>query len=224
MLSDDNSEDLYQVEKIVQKRIDEKGRIMYYIQWQGHPEEANTWEFEENVPNIDSAVKSFEVANQLNTKGVGFAAARSKGVDFQQFNNRSLINNSKSSKKAAKLDNKLNSNDSSFSKIAKKTEVIDLTSDYSGDGFRYKGTSEENGMPSTQLTANLDIDIPYSIKCIKKNSHGTFAEVEWMPRSDGITPNNELMLYKIVREKYPQLLIDFYEDRIITNKTRISQK
>jgi hypothetical protein len=214
MLSDDNSEDLYQVEKIVKKRIDEKGRELYYVKWYGYPEEANTWELAENLPNIDLVVKAFE-SQQINQQPNGINKKikdkESSEVNFQHLQNKTLINNSyMPSKKVMKTEAKIN--DFNKNLVVKETEIIDLTDE----------TPLGNIIPPSQVS--LEIDTPYCVKVIKKTNHGTFAEIEWMPRSDGITPNNTLISYKTVKENYPQLLIDFYEDRILTNRTKISRK
>jgi hypothetical protein len=211
MLSDEYSEELYKVEKIINKREDEYGRIMYYVKWFGYPEEANTWELEENLNDIESLVKNYESQASQSTLKTFFN-------DYKQ-----IMHKSETRTPNLKPPVKHEVKGESIKRITNKTEVIDLTSDTDAAIPSRPVISEINLSP-LPVKASLDIDIPYCVKWVKKTTQGTWVEIEWMPRSDGITPNNELITYKTVRAKYPQLLIDFYEDRLITNKTKISKK
>jgi len=42
-------DDIYVVEKILDKRIDENGQTEYFLKWFGYDDEDATWEPEENV-------------------------------------------------------------------------------------------------------------------------------------------------------------------------------
>jgi hypothetical protein len=249
MLSDENSDDLYRIEKIIKKRIDEQGKTFYYVKWEGYPETANTWEPEENLSSMNHLIKIFEsrIKNTkfTNSKNLfNFNHTTSNNIDTYQLSNSSKSQNFDNNaiwtskgvptkKIAVKLEmNRKSTPNNKVTSIIRKTEVIDLTGSEHGDNLgvcvssakraHYTSQPPKGGPPT--MPSNLDIDVPYCIRYVKKNNNGTFAEVEWMPRSDGITPNNELVPYRLVREKYPGLLIDFYEDRLITNKTKISQK
>lgn len=51
----------YVVEKILDKKIDTKGRSKYLVKWEGYPSSSNTWEPLENLVDCDSALEKYEV-------------------------------------------------------------------------------------------------------------------------------------------------------------------
>uniref|UniRef100_A0A0K0DJY4 Chromo domain-containing protein n=1 Tax=Angiostrongylus cantonensis TaxID=6313 RepID=A0A0K0DJY4_ANGCA len=46
---DDNGEDVFVVESVINKRKNKDGKVEYLLKWQGFPLEESTWEPEENV-------------------------------------------------------------------------------------------------------------------------------------------------------------------------------
>lgn len=46
--AEDESEEEFKVEKIIDKRKTKRGKIEYLIKWEGYPDEDNTWEPEDN--------------------------------------------------------------------------------------------------------------------------------------------------------------------------------
>ena len=64
----DMTDDIYVVEKILDKRIIENGLIEYFIKWFGYDEEDATWEPEENVFCKD-LIEQYE-ANQILQKNI----------------------------------------------------------------------------------------------------------------------------------------------------------
>jgi hypothetical protein len=79
-------DDIYVVEKILNKRILENGEIEYYLKWFGYEEDDATWEPEENVFCKD-LIQVYEKNVNLNK----FIVSR-KGMDLRVFfKNDSLI-------------------------------------------------------------------------------------------------------------------------------------
>lgn len=52
-------EKIYEVEKIVGKRVIESG-LQYCVKWVGYPSYSNTWEPVENLATASDAIREFE--------------------------------------------------------------------------------------------------------------------------------------------------------------------
>lgn len=46
---EDEEEEMYEVEKILDHKVDSKGRRRFLLKWKGYPNEENSWEYEENL-------------------------------------------------------------------------------------------------------------------------------------------------------------------------------
>ena len=58
---------------------------------------------------------------------------------------------------------------------------------------------------------------PLRILGLKKSSkYGLLFRVEWKERVDGIKPANSIIENKVMRKKYPLLLLSYYEERMIS--------
>ena len=55
----------YVVEKILQKKLDAKGRALYLIKWEGFPSSDNTWEPIQNLVECDKKMQEFELNGGL---------------------------------------------------------------------------------------------------------------------------------------------------------------
>jgi hypothetical protein len=58
-------EDIYEVEKILDKRLVGK-RVQYLVKWEGYGVEQATWEPVGNLNNVKKIVKEFEMALDMN--------------------------------------------------------------------------------------------------------------------------------------------------------------
>ena len=63
---DQSSEEMYEVEKILEKRIDKKGTAMYRVKWEGFTEDQATWEPEDHLEGVKWLVDEF---NGVKTTG-----------------------------------------------------------------------------------------------------------------------------------------------------------
>ena len=52
-------EDVYSVERVVDKRITKDNLVQYLIKWEGYPDSENTWESAENC-NCPELIRKFE--------------------------------------------------------------------------------------------------------------------------------------------------------------------
>jgi len=68
---------------------------------------------------------------------------------------------------------------------------------------KVNGCFEVKDVPKKLITARL-MGPNNEVNCL----------VEWMPRENGIKPNDSFISNKILREKCPNLLLDFYESRL----------
>ena len=55
----DEEEEVYVVEKILDKRVLEDGTVLYYLKWRNYPESDNTWEPVTNL-DCDELISEFE--------------------------------------------------------------------------------------------------------------------------------------------------------------------
>ncbi|XP_030616727.1 chromodomain Y-like protein isoform X1 [Delphinapterus leucas] len=53
------SEELYEVERIIDKRKNKKGKTEYLVQWKGYDSEDDTWEPEQNLVNCEEYIHDF---------------------------------------------------------------------------------------------------------------------------------------------------------------------
>jgi hypothetical protein len=233
MFSDGEYSDaeVYDVERIVNKSLDNKGKPIYLVKWTGYPDKCNTWEPIENLTNVKAMVKNFD--EQLNKK---------KGIvsKVQSVVASMGIKHIKQANYMSSTGITYNSYNTYQNKVEKpkakaKTALIDLTSDTNSDYGNYSNKKIKQQQPFSfmgnpddnpdDLKANLEYDTPLCVKRLQKSYNGpTMVEVEWNQRSDGMTPNNELVLYQKIKDKFPEVLIQFYEERLLTNKTKLTHK
>ena len=57
-------EDVYEVEKILEKRLVGK-RVQYLVKWEGYGIEQATWEPVSNLSNVKNIVKEFEIGLEM---------------------------------------------------------------------------------------------------------------------------------------------------------------
>ncbi len=62
----------------------------------------------------------------------------------------------------------------------------------------------------------MDSDIPEEVIGAKMQSGKIMVTVRWKERIDGIRPKDTVILNEIVKERWPRILVDFYESRIKT--------
>lgn len=55
-----NGETFFEVEKIISKKIDKKGRKLYLVKWKGYGQADNTWEPISNLETVPDLIDEFE--------------------------------------------------------------------------------------------------------------------------------------------------------------------
>lgn len=75
---EDESEEEFKVERIIDKRKTKRGKMEYLIKWEGYPDEDNTWEPEENceckerIEEFDKNYQDKMYAKKVIERPVGF--------------------------------------------------------------------------------------------------------------------------------------------------------
>ena len=99
------SEDLYEVERILDKRKSNKGKTEYLVQWKGYGREDATWEPEQHLVNCKECMHDYNHCHSEKQKEVTLSRA-----------NQISVNNGQ--KQISRSTN------SSFSKAAPKALVV----------------------------------------------------------------------------------------------------
>ena len=95
------SEDLYEVERILDKRKSNKGKMEYLVQWKGYGREDATWEPEQHLVNCEECIHDFNHChNERQKEGTFSIANQTSANNGQKWISRST--NSSFSKAAPK--------------------------------------------------------------------------------------------------------------------------
>jgi hypothetical protein len=79
--------------------------------------------------------------------------------------------------------------------------------------------SENSKQVSTP--GSLEYDIPQKIVSAKMGvNKEVLCRIEWNKRYDGSIPDHSYISNKILKQIYPQLLIDYYESKLRTNDNK----
>ncbi|XP_022373506.1 chromodomain Y-like protein isoform X1 [Mustela nigripes] len=133
------SEELYEVERIVDKRKNKKGKIEYLVRWKGYDSEDDTWEPEQHLVNCEEYIHDF---NRRHTE-------KQKESTLTR-TNRTSPNNARK-----QISRSTNSN---FSKTSPKSLVIGK--DHESKNSPLFGASQKfrkNTAPSLSNRKNMDL-------------------------------------------------------------------
>ena len=66
------AQEAFVVERILKKKMDDDGEILYFVKWQGYTAKWNTWE------PADNLIHAAEAINEFNMKSSGIAQKKQK--------------------------------------------------------------------------------------------------------------------------------------------------
>jgi ''chromo'' (CHRromatin Organisation MOdifier) domain. len=58
-MAEEEQEEVYVIEKIVDKKLTKEGKVKYFLKWKDYPESDNTWEMAEDL-DCDDLIRAFE--------------------------------------------------------------------------------------------------------------------------------------------------------------------
>ncbi|ORD99830.1 HP1 [Hepatospora eriocheir] len=182
------SEDVYEVEKILDDRIN-NNKKQYLIKWLGYPLDECTWEYEENL-YCDKVKFEYEISNKRNKESKKKLSVKTdkKDASFQKIEN---VKKSKMINSTKKISSTKNTGSIKMTGSTKKTSSV---------GFQPKITNEwDNYIDKITLiekTENGTIEAAYTTY---DGTHGAIDVVD-------------------LRYKAPLKLIKFYEDHMFFKK------
>lgn len=188
--SESSEEEEYVVEKIVDRR-ERKGKVEYFLKWKGYDSSANTWEPRENL-ECPELIKAFEDSRTAAKK----EAPKEKEKEKEKKKPGKPSSTSSSKRKAdSDADDSDDDKDGSASTKSSKSKsaAVDDTaaSDDGMNGFE-KGYAPEKILGATEANNEL------------------LFLIQWKDKDKA-----QLVSSKEARKHCPQLVIDFYEERLI---------
>lgn len=191
--SESSEEEEYVVEKIVDRR-ERKGKVEYFLKWKGYDSSANTWEPRENL-ECPELIKQFEDSRTAAKK----EAPKEKEKEKEKKKPAKPSSTSSSKRKAdSDAENDASDDDKEDSASTKsnksKTATVDNDAAASDDGMNgfEKGYVPEKILGATEANNEL------------------LFLIQWKDKDKA-----QLVSSKEARKHCPQLVIDFYEERLI---------
>ncbi|EDS28169.1 chromobox protein [Culex quinquefasciatus] len=193
----DSSEEEYVVEKIVDRR-ERKGKIEYLLKWKGYDSSANTWEPKENL-ECPELIKAFEDTRVVPKKEG--SKDKDKKEEKKKPKPSSTTGSGSSKRKDSDADNDGSDDDDKddnasikSSKSKSTTAAADNDATASDDGMNgfEKGYTPEKILGATEANNEL------------------LFLIQWKDKDKA-----QLVSSKEARKHCPQLVIDFYEERLI---------
>uniref|UniRef100_A0A182IYM8 Heterochromatin protein 1 n=1 Tax=Anopheles atroparvus TaxID=41427 RepID=A0A182IYM8_ANOAO len=195
--SDGSSEEEYVVEQVVDRR-ERKGKVEYLLKWKGYDSSLNSWEPRENL-DCPELIKAFEQARTD-------AAKKDGSVKEKETKKRA---NKKKKTGESDNDNDGTDDDARDDTLTKnKSKSNDETAD--GKAADEEAADEMNGFEKGY--------IPEKILGATEADKELLFLIQWKDKDQA-----QLVKSKVARMHCPQLVIDFYEERLIWQSSETAE-
>jgi len=220
----DNSEDeLYNVEKILDKKK-VGGKVLYKVKWEGYDIDQCTWEPLKNLFNVQKFINEYEKKHkQSNQNSLNKKHKRNSSLSKNSINNKEKKSEQKS---LSKIRSEIVSNFDSNKKQKKNIDDEYMSkSKKSKKSFKNKSSlnsknSQKNLTKNDEESDFIDKIYPEykydesfsKVLSIKKSKNGILCKVEYIDENNICNVKN--VLAKNLRKINPNILLDFYENKI----------
>lgn len=202
------SEQEFIVERVLKKRVNREGVVEYFLKWMGYPDSYNSWEPQECLEG-NELIADFERREAKNQGGiigqqlVSSSSATTATTSYLASDDDPSTStvNPKPGKSSQKL-----------SQSSKTSFVTTSVSHVSSSGTsKGSASSSHKKHPETGFDRGL---IPEKVMGITSNSRNDLLYlIKWKDHGGA-----ELIDSSIVNNKCPQLVIAFYQSKILWNK------
>lgn len=193
---EEEEEEEYEVQDILDKTV-KNGKVLYYIKWKGFPLEDATWEPIDNLGNASKIIKNFEARNGTEAKKpTKSITGRTQKEPKEKKSTSSLLDRSKKIQKRSKESTR---EKKATGRKDKNEEKIKLIGDFDKD---VPDKIYDHGILNERNGTMTDVENKTPFKSL-------FFCIEWKKRSDGNTPINAVLPFHLIKDKFPELLLDY---------------
>ena len=136
-------------------------------------------------------------------------------IDLEHYND-----NNNDNKKDNKKDNNKDNNKEEIKNFNIEIDENKSKNSKLPLNFLYFKPYEKNNF---EYIGNIEKDSPLRVADVLQNNddpRSLYIEIEWKTRKNGIKPKNSTYTNKRIREKFPNFLLDFYEDSLFLSQKR----
>lgn len=197
-------QELFEVERVIKKKVEE-GKTYYLIKWKNYSENEMTWEPMENLFSIFDLIDTFE-EQQKKLRYPNYEMDQSEKGDESYDSSLAEIDMKKRRRKRKR-------------RRTKSKFVVEKP-----NHKRIPIEEHKKEILQEHLKGDITFDTPHKVKNVKIQNGRLVFNICWQSRSDGATPYDELVSHDILREKFPYLLLDFYEERLMYGSKKLNVK
>ncbi|CAF1162115.1 unnamed protein product [Rotaria sordida] len=207
----------YDVEKILSKRINGKGRTFYLIKWKGYSTSHNTWEPKDNVTNCQDLIKEFEAEEEKKNKSKNLNSNESQGqINIRSTRSSGILTPKQSTNKNERYTRRSNRDLPTRQHNKRVSSYEEKRSSRSATSKRSrKNTTDTDATSSIESYDSgdiLDISKLDQILDVRRNKQNNIVEYYIQVK------NNKKPLWmnsNRLTEDYSQQVVDFLEEKFV---------